>query len=101
MRPAVTPPPLAKMAPASATLRLCPTTPAVASTPEDSPCLSVGAAFIRARVFGGWKSPWPSPVIARRQMISPCELCASSPADNRRPRQAIATSPGDHSAALG
>src|SRR6266849_3256475 len=49
-RPAEAPPRPAKMAPASATLRLWPTTRPVASRPEASPCLPGGTAFISARV---------------------------------------------------
>src|SRR5438552_3698888 len=67
--PALTPPELANMAPAIATLRVCPTTRAVANRPDDSPCSPAGAAFIRARVFGDWKIPCPRPVIPRRQLI--------------------------------
>lgn len=55
------PPRPAKMAPASATLRLWPTTRPVASRPEASPCLPGGTAFISARAFGVWNMPWPTP----------------------------------------
>jgi hypothetical protein len=52
-----------------------------------------GGLHRRARAFGDGQSPWPSPVSARRQMIAHVELCASSLAHKRRPRQAIAHPP--------
>src|SRR6266478_6144849 len=79
-RPAEAPPRPAKMAPASATLRLWPTTRPVASRPEASPCLPGGTAFISAREFGVWNMPWPTPVRTRHPMTSTRVLpCRAAP----------------------
>src|SRR6266850_812401 len=92
-RPAEAPPRPAKMAPASATLRLWPTTRPVASRPEASPCLPGGTAFISARAFGVWNMPWPTPVSTRHPMTAPRGLPASSRAKKSRPRHATDSPP--------
>ncbi len=49
----------------------------VVSRPDASPWVLSGAAFMRARVFGDWKRPWPLAVRIRRQTMSPMVLVAS------------------------
>src|SRR6266478_2965613 len=92
-RPAEAPPRPAKMAPASATLRLWPTTRPVASRPEASPCLPGGTAFISAREFGVWNMPWPTLVRTRYPVTSTRVLPASSRARKSRPTHASASPP--------
>src|ERR1700686_800987 len=75
-RPAADPPRLAKMAPASATLTLCPTTRPVARKPEALPWWPRGAAPINALLLGDWNKACPAPVKTKRQIISNVELCA-------------------------
>ena len=55
MVPAAAPPRLTKMAPASATLKLCPTVRPVARIPDAAPCSLGGAVPMIALVFGVWR----------------------------------------------
>ena len=91
--PAAAPPRLEKIAPASATLKLCPTTRPVARKPDALPCCSLGAEPRSALLLGDWNIACPSPVTTRRQMISQTELCALSWLMRTSPRQASARPP--------
>src|SRR5215469_14950452 len=93
MPPAAAPPNQTKMAPARATLRLCPTTRPVARKPEALPCRERGTAPRRALLFGDWNMACPAPMTIKRHTISQTELWASNWLIRRSPRQAIANPP--------